>query len=114
VEAAGYTALMLLVLTLVVQAGVWALADLSARHAAAHGLQTARLSGATAEAGRADTLAMLDALNPRGLSDVTVTVERGPGTTTVTVTGTALKVLPLVDIPVRARAAGPTEPDPAP
>jgi hypothetical protein len=114
VEAAGYTALMLLVLTLVVQAGVWALADLSARHAAAHGLQTARLSGATAEAGHADTRAMLDALNPRGLSDVTVTVERGPGTTTVTVTGTALQVLPLVDIPVRARAAGPTEPDPAP
>ena len=114
VEAAGYTLAMLLVLSLIVQAGVWALADLSARQAAAHGLQTARLSGATAPAGQADTLAMLHAINPRGLTDVTVTVERGPQTTTVTVTGTALKVLPLVDLPVRVQAVGPTEPDPQP
>ena len=113
VEAAGYTFLMLLVITLIVQAGVWALADLSARQAAQHGLQTARLSDATAETGHAQAETILETINPRGLTDVNITVERGPDTTTVTVTGTALKVLPTIDIPVRAQAAGPTEPDPA-
>ena len=112
VEAAGYTFLMLLVITLIVQAGVWAMADLSARQAAQHGLQTARLSGATAETGHAQAETILQAINPRGLTDVTITVERGSDTTTVTVTGTALKVLPIIDIPVRVQAAGPTEPDP--
>jgi hypothetical protein len=112
VEAAGYTFLMLLVITLIVQAGVWALADLSARQAAQHGLQTARLSQATAESGHAQAEQMLEAINPRGLTDVTVTVERGPEVTRVIVTGTALRVLPIVEILVRARAVGPTEPDP--
>jgi Flp pilus assembly protein TadG len=114
VEAAGYTFLMLMVITLIVQAGVWALADLSARQAAQHGLQTARLSQATAEAGHTQAETILQAINPRGLTNVAITVERGPDTTTVTVTGTALQVLPIVDIPVRAQAAGPTEPDPQP
>jgi hypothetical protein len=102
---------MLLVITLIVQAGVWALADLSARQAAQQGLQTARLSGGHAEAGQQDAQQVLEVINPRGLTDVSITVERGPETTAVTVTGTALKVLPIVDIPVRAQAVGPTEPD---
>jgi hypothetical protein len=101
---------MLLALTVAVQAAVWGLADLSARHAANHGMQTARLAGGTAEAAHAETAALLEAINPRGLTDVHIEVERNAATTTVTVTGTVLQVIPVLTIPVRARAHAPTEP----
>jgi hypothetical protein len=111
VEAAGYTVLMLLALTVLVQAAVWGLADLSARQAAQHGVQTARVAGGTEQAGHTDTEAMLRAINARGITDVNIAVQRGPDTTTVTITGTVLQVVPGVSIPVHARAQAPTEPD---
>jgi hypothetical protein len=103
--------LVLLTLTLLVQAAVWGLADLSARQAADHGAQTARVAGGTEQAGHADAAAMLQAINRNGIADVDITVERGPQTTTVTITGTVLQVLPWVDIPVHVLARAPTEPD---
>lgn len=111
VEAAGYTVLVLLTLTLLVQAAVWGLADLSARQAADHGAQTARVAGGTEQAGRADAAAMLQAINRNGITTADITVERGPETTTVTITGTVLQVLPWVDIPVHVQARAPTEPE---
>lgn len=111
VEAAGYTVLMLLALTVLVQAAVWGLADLSARQAAHHGVQTARVAGGTEQAGHADAETMLQTINPDGLTDVQITVERGPQTTTVTITGTVLQVVPAVNIPVHVQAQAPTEPD---
>lgn len=111
VEAAGYTILMLLVLTVLVQAAVWGLADLSARQAAQHGLQTARVAGGDEQTGHADTTAMLQAINPHGLTDTDITVQRGPDTTTVTITGTVLQVIPGVSIPISVQAQAPTEPD---
>jgi hypothetical protein len=111
VEAAGYTVLMLLALTVLVQAAVWGLADLSARQAAQHGVQTARVAGGTEQVGHADAEAMLRAINANGITDVTIAVERGPDTTTVTITGTVLQVVPGVSIPVQVRAQAPTEPD---
>lgn len=111
VEAAGYTALMLLALTVLVQAAVWGLADLSARQAAHHGLQTTRVAGGTEQAGYTDAEAMLHAINRNGITDVEITVERGPETTTVTITGTVLQVVPGVSIPVSVQAQAPTEPD---
>ena len=110
VEAAGYTMLMLLAILVAVQAGVWALADLSVRHAAHHGAQTARVAGSSAEAGHEATADRLEAINPNGITGVNIGVERGPETTTVTVSGTVLRVIPLIDIPVRAQARAPTEP----
>jgi hypothetical protein len=111
VEAAGYTVLMLLALTVLVQAAVWGLADLSARQAAQHGVQIARVAGGTEQVGHADAEAMLRAINANGITDVTIAVERGPDTTTVTITGTVLQVVPGVSIPVQVRAQAPTEPD---
>ena len=110
VEAAGYTMLMLLAILVAVQAGVWALADLSARHAAHQGAQITRVAGGTAEAGHDATADRLEAINPNGITGVTITVERGPETTTVTVSGTVLQVIPLIEIPVRAQAHTATEP----
>ena len=111
VEAAGYTVLVLLTLTLLVQAAVWGLADLSARQAADHGAQTARVAGGTEQAGHADAAAMLQAINRNGITDVDITVERGSETTTVTITGTVIQVVPWVDIPVHVQARAPTEPE---
>jgi Flp pilus assembly protein TadG len=111
VEAAGYTALMLLAVMVLVQAAVWALADLSARHAADHAAQTTRVAGGTAETGHQAATEMLSAINPNGLTNVDITVDRTAETTTVTITGNALQVIPVVTIPVQVRTLVPTEPD---
>lgn len=111
VEAAGYTMLMLLAVMVLVQAAVWALADLSARHAADHGVQTARVAGGTTQDGQFATAHMLAQINPNGLTDVEITVDRTAETTTVTITGDVLQIVPLLRIPVRVRAHAPTEPD---
>jgi Flp pilus assembly protein TadG len=111
VEAAGYTMLMLLAVMALVQAAVWGLADLSARHAADHGVQTARVAGGTAEAGGTAAADMLSAINPNGLTNVDITVDRTAASTTVTVTGDALQVIPVVTIPIHVRAHAPSEPD---
>jgi Flp pilus assembly protein TadG len=111
VEAAGYTMLMLLAVMALVQAAVWGLADLSARHAADHAAQTARVSGGTAEAGGTAAADMLSAINPNGLTNVDITVDRTAASTTVTVTGHALQVIPVVTIPIHVQAHAPSEPD---
>jgi hypothetical protein len=110
VEIALFAPLMLLAVMIALQAAAWGLADLSARHAAQHGLQTARLHGATAADGRSEATSLLAEINPRGLTNVQITVERSPETTTVTITGTAVRIVPIIAIPVRAQAHGPTEP----
>lgn len=102
---------MLLALTVLVQAAVWALADLSARQAAHHGAQAARVADGTTQSGYADASAVLEAINPNGITNADITVERGPETTTVTITGTVLQVIPGVSIPVLVQAQAPTEPD---
>lgn len=115
VEMAGYTFLALFVLTLLVQVAVWAMADLSARSAANHALQTARVMDSTARAGQVDGHDLLAEINPKGISGVTVTVNRDADITTVTITGTALAVIPGVSLPVNVQVQAPTEgPDPAP
>jgi hypothetical protein len=111
VEAAGYTVLMLLAVAVLVQAAVWALADLSARHAADHAAQTARVAGGTTQDGYTAGAEMLAAINPNGLTDVDITVDRTAETTTVTITGNVLQVIPVVSIPVHVQALAPTEPD---
>jgi hypothetical protein len=110
VEIVLFAPLMLLAVLLALQAAVWALADLSARHAAQQGMQAARLHATTEADGHTAASALLAEINPRGLTNVQVTVDRQADTTTVTVTGTALRIIPVIDIPIRARAAGPTEP----
>jgi Flp pilus assembly protein TadG len=110
VEIALFAPLMLLAVMVALQAAAWGLADLSARHAAQQGLQTARLHGATQADGHAAASSLLDEINPRGLTNVQITVDRDAETTTVTVTGTVLTIIPIIAIPVHAQAHGPTEP----
>jgi hypothetical protein len=103
--------LMLLAVMVLVQAAAWGLADLSARHAADHGVQTARVAGGTTQDGHSATTHMLAEINPNGLTDVEITVDRTAETTTITITGDALQIVPLVTVPVRVQAQAPTEPD---
>jgi hypothetical protein len=111
VEAAGYTVLMLLAVLVLVQAAVWTLADLSARHAADHAAQTARVAGGTTQDGHTAGAEMLAAINPNGLTDVDISIDRTAEATTVTITGNVLQVIPVVTIPVHVQAHAPTEPD---
>ena len=110
VEIALFAPLMLLAAMVALQAAAWGLADLSARHAAQHGVQTARLHGATAADGHSEATALLAEINPRGLTNVQITVDRNPATTTVTISGAAIRVIPIIAIPVHAQAHAPTEP----
>jgi hypothetical protein len=110
VEIALFAPLMLLAVMVALQAAAWGLADLSARHAAQHGVQTARLHGATAADGHNQATALLAEINPRGLTNVQITVDRNPATTTITISGAAIRVIPIIAIPVHAQAHAPTEP----
>lgn len=110
VEIVLFAPLMFLVVLVLFQAGAVFWADLSARHAAQQGLQTARVHGATGPDGQAAAAALLEEINPQGLSDVDITVVREADTTTVTVTGTALSIIPVIPIQITAQASGPTEP----
>lgn len=101
---------MLLAILVLVQAAVWGLADLSARHAADHAAQTARVAGGTTETGHTAAAQMLHTINPNGLTNVDINVDRTAEATTVTITGHALQVVPFVTIPVRVVAQVPTEP----
>jgi hypothetical protein len=105
----GYTAPALLVITILVQILGWALADLSARVAANHALQTARVLNGTAQAGQADGDTVLTAIIGAGLTDHSVTVDRAADITTVTVTGTAIPVIPFLHLPIRVSVQSPTE-----
>ena len=109
-EIALYTPLLLLAVLAVIQAAVWGLADLAARHAADHAVQTARVAGATATDGETAATALLADINPRGLTNVEVTVTRGTVTTTAEVSGHALQLIPGITMPVNARVTAPTEP----
>jgi hypothetical protein len=109
-EIALYAPLMLLAVLVIVQAVTWGLADLAARHAANHGLQTARVHGATPADGQQAAAGLLEEINPRGLTNVDINVVRTAESTTVTVRGDAMQVIPVITIPIEAQAHGPTEP----
>src|SRR5213078_3382792 len=80
--ALGAPILMLLV-GMLVQIGLWACGDFAARNAANHALQTTRVVGGTEAAGRDDAAALLRQ-NGGWIIDPTVTVTRTPTVTTVT------------------------------
>lgn len=109
VEMTLWTAGLLLAITCAVQASVWGLAQLAARYAANHALQTTRVYGGTANSGTIDAAAVLNQIDPKLLTGTQIQVTRGAGTATVTITGNALRVLPLVTVPVRASVSAPVE-----
>ena len=108
------TPLLILMLLFVVALGRLAGARIDVDGAAAQqGLSVARLQGETAQAGTAETQSVLTQLAGGVLAGPQVTATRTGSTTTVVVSGHAESVIGIFSLPVRATAAGPTEP-PAP
>ncbi|MCP2338913.1 TadE/TadG family type IV pilus assembly protein [Actinomadura rupiterrae] len=110
-ETAVAMPLLLLLILLAVQFGIWAHTVHVAQATAAEALSAARLDGATAADGQARAQAVRQQLGPHTLADAHIQITRGPDTVTVQVTGTAPRVVPLpfLHLPVRAHAAGPVE-----
>jgi len=99
VEFALGVPILVLLLGLCVQLGLWAIGDYAARAAATHALQTTRVVGGTEAAGRDDATALLAQFGGGSLVDATVTVTRTPTVTTVTIRGHARSVIPSSLIP---------------
>lgn len=109
VELVLATPLLLLMLLGIVQFAVWSHATHIAQAAAAHGLAAARAMGGTAADGHAGAAQVLDQLGDGPLVAPEIDVARGPTTVSVRVAGTASQVVPFLQLPVRAEAAGPVE-----
>lgn len=101
--------LVLTFVLLLAQAALYLHAAHIAQATAAHALSATRVEGGSEAAGRAEAEHVLSQLGRGPLRDVSVTVARGERRAEVHVTGTASGVLPFLHLPVRARAAGPTE-----
>ncbi|MDA8274817.1 MAG: pilus assembly protein [Actinomycetota bacterium] len=109
------TPLLLLLILGVIQFALWEHATGVAEAAAQQGLSVARLQGESAQAGTAETRSVLDQLGTGVLIGPQVTTTRTGAATTVVVSGHAESIVGLFSLPVRATAAGPTEPPlPAP
>jgi hypothetical protein len=98
VEFALGAPILVLLVGLLVQIGLWAVGDFAARSAANHALQVTRVVGGTEAAGRDDAAALLRQ-SGGSIIDPTVTVTRTPTLTTVTIRGHARAIIPASLIP---------------
>lgn len=112
VELVVATPLLLLLLLSAVQAGLWWHATHIAQSAAAHALAATRVEGGTVAGGQEAGDRVLTQLAHGLLLTPQVSVHRDGQTARVEVTGTAMQVVPGVNLPVHATAAGAPEPPP--
>ena len=101
--------LLAFLLLLIIQYAVAAHAKHIAQAAANQGVQTARAHGSTADAGYADTQAVLDQTAGTILEDRSVDTELTDATATVTVTGRAMTVIPGIRLRVHTSVTAPRE-----
>jgi len=100
---------LLLLIMLVIQFGLWYHAEHVVQAAAQEGARAARAEGATAEDGRARAEQFVTTTGGQTVGSATVTAERSPDTVTVHVTGVASMVIPGVHLSVSASATSPVE-----
>lgn len=103
------TPILLFLLLLVIQFGLWSHATHIAKAAATNGLTAARVDTGTSADGTAAAQNTLTRLGGGLLQDTHVTTSRGTETVAVHIDGTASSIIPFVEIPVHAEAAGPLE-----
>ena len=104
------TPLLLLLLLVAVQTGVWWHATHIAESVAAHALAAARVQDGSAASGERAGRLVIAQLAGNLLADPRVSVTRGPTVANVEVTGSAMSVIPGLALPVRAGVTGATEP----
>ncbi|MEV0005669.1 TadE/TadG family type IV pilus assembly protein [Micromonospora sp. NPDC050980] len=108
-EVVLYAPLLFLLVLVGVQFALCALAQLGVQHAANHALQTTRVSGGTAAAGRADAATVLDQVAGQVVVDPRVSVTRTADTATVAVAGRVPAVVPFLRLQVSTQASAPVE-----
>jgi Flp pilus assembly protein TadG len=108
-ELAIATPLLLLLLLGFVQFALAVHAHHIAQAAAARALATARAERGSAEEGQADGRALLQQIGSATLASPQLTVHRTASEASADVTGAVVRVLPFLDLHVRARAAGAVE-----
>ena len=105
------TPLLLLLIMGVIQFALWQHAEHIASAVAQQGVAVGRLQGETATAGQNEAQSVLNQLGSTVLVGSNITATRtNVTTTTVTVTGHAESIVGFFSLPVKAAAAGPTEP----
>lgn len=108
VEFVVLVPLMVLLLMVVVQFGVYFHTRAVATTAAHQGADNARILDGTSEAGTAAATQFLDQ-NAGALRDRSVAVERTGTDVTVTVTGEVLSLIPFASFPLDVRVSAPVE-----
>ena len=101
--------LVLTVLFLAVQAGMWFYARSIALAAAQSGARTSSMLNSTLQAGLADAQSFATEVGGTTLTGVTVTGDRSATSTTLTVTGHTVRLVPFMDLTVSQVATLPVE-----
>ena len=108
-EAVLVTPVLLLLVMLVIQFGLWFHAQHVAQAAAEEGARAARSASGSASAGQERSEAFLDQAGPTIITDRVVTASRTADIVTVQVHGRSLNVVPGIALPINATATSPVE-----
>lgn len=108
-EAVLVTPVLLLLVMLVIQFGLWFHAQHVAQAAAEEGARAARSASGSASAGQERSEAFLDQAGPTIITDQVVTASRTADIVTVQVHGRSLNVVPGIALPINATATSPVE-----
>jgi Flp pilus assembly protein TadG len=108
-EAVLVTPVLLLLVMLVIQFGLWFHAQHVAQAAAEEGARAARSASGSASAGQERSEAFLDQAGPTIITDRVVTASRTADIVTVEVHGRSVNVVPGIALPINATATSPVE-----
>jgi Flp pilus assembly protein TadG len=108
-EAVLVTPVLLLLVMLVIQFGLWFHAQHVAQAAAEEGARAARSASGSASAGQERSEAFLDQAGPTIITDRVVTASRTADIVTVQVHGRSVNVVPGLALPINATATSPVE-----
>jgi Flp pilus assembly protein TadG len=101
--------IVLTVLFLAVQAGMWFYARSIALAAAQSGARTSAMLDSSLQAGLSDARSFATGVGGTTLSDITVTGDRSATSSTVTVSGHTVRLVPFMDLTVTQTATLPVE-----
>jgi Flp pilus assembly protein TadG len=108
VELVIATPVLMLMLLMVVQAGLWGIAAYSAHAAAGEAVTALRAADGTETEATAVAAESVDDLGG-GLNGLTVSADRNAESATVTLSGTAIELIPGLELPVTVTQTAPVE-----
>jgi Flp pilus assembly protein TadG len=108
VELVIATPVLMLMLLMVVQAGLWGIAAYSAHAAAGEAVTALRAADGTETEATAVAAESVDDLGG-GLNGLTVSADRNAESATITLSGTAIELIPGLELPVTVTQTAPVE-----